>query len=110
MNKTEAKEQAVKEYLSGSGSTRSLGLKYGYSNSSILRWSMAEKRQSEKQEKLIKAKQSGQQKEAMPDNVEALQEEVRVMRIRLQLMEAMIDIADEQLGTEIRKKVGARQS
>lgn len=98
------------EYLSGSGSTRSLGKKYGYSHSSILRWLMAEKRQSEKREKLVKAKQSIQEKEHMPEDIKALQEEVRVMRVRLQLMEAMIDIADEQLGTEIRKKVGARQS
>jgi len=32
------------------------------------------------------------------------------MRIRLELLEAVIDIADEQFGTDMRKKAGTRQS
>jgi hypothetical protein len=71
---------------------------------------MKDKTQSRKHEKLVASKIASRKKADMPDNVEQLQEELRITRIRLQLMEAMVDIADEQLGTQIRKKVGARQS
>ena len=39
-----------------------------------------------------------------------LQEELRLSQIRVLLLEATIDIADERFGTDMRKKVGARQS
>ena len=46
----------------------------------------------------------------IPDDVESLQEALRLAQVKIALLEATIDIADEQLGTNIRKKAGARQS
>ena len=48
--------------------------------------------------------------EGMPSDVNQLQEALRIARIRIELLEATIDIADEQLGADIRKKAGTRQS
>lgn len=110
MNKAETEVQVVKEYLLGEISIRSLGSKYGYAASTIHKWVMKDRSQSRKHEKLVASKIALRKKEDMPDDVKELQEELRITRIRLQLMEAMVDIADEQLGTQIRKKVGARQS
>jgi hypothetical protein len=47
---------------------------------------------------------------AIPSDVQGLQEALRLARIKIALLEATIDIADEQLGANIRKKAGARQS
>jgi hypothetical protein len=46
----------------------------------------------------------------MSTDVKRLQEELRLSQIRVLLLEATIDIADERYGTNMRKKVGARQS
>lgn len=89
---------------------RSLGTKYGYGASTIHKWIMKDRSQSHKYEKLVASKIASRKIEEMPDDVKQLQEELRITRIRLHLIEAMVDIADEQLGTRIRKKVGARQS
>jgi transposase-like protein len=110
MNRAETEVQVLKEYLLGGVSMRSLGAKYGYAASTVHKWVMKEKKESIKQDKLLASKLASRKKEDMPDDVKALQEELRITRIRLQLIEAIVDIADEQLGTQIRKKVGARQS
>ncbi len=45
-----------------------------------------------------------------PGTIEELQEALRLSRIKIELLETMIDISDEQFGTDIRKKAGPRQS
>jgi transposase len=110
MNREQTRLKVIKEHLVGGISMRSLGNKYGYAASTIHKWIMQDNTQSEKHEKLLASKIAAKKKEGMPDDVKQLQEELRITRIRLHLIEAMVDIADEQLGTQIRKKVGARQS
>jgi hypothetical protein len=41
---------------------------------------------------------------------EELREALRLSQIKVSLLEAMIDISDEQFGTDIRKKAGTRPS
>lgn len=38
------------------------------------------------------------------------QEKLRMARLEIDLLKAMIDIADEQFGTDIKKKAGTRRS
>jgi len=45
----------------------------------------------------------------MPDDVGQLKRELREARLHAKLLEAMIDIAEEQMGIVIRKKPGAKQ-
>lgn len=110
MEKQAKKEQIVSEYFAGGTSTRKLGRKYGYGNGTISRWVMAEAKDKDKHKKLRAAKFAANQAETMPSDVKQLQQELRMSRLKVSLLEAMIDISDEQFGTDIRKKAGTRPS
>jgi transposase-like protein len=110
MNKEKLKEQVVKEYLAGDVSMLSLGLKYNNSRRTILRWVMADKENKEKQQLELTSKLLVLEKEDMPTDVKQLQAALRDSRLEVCLLKAMIDIADEQFGTDIKKKAGTRQS
>ncbi len=107
MNKREEKQLIIASYLSGEASLRKLGAKYGYGHVTISRWIMAEKKYGKKQS-LTFSKQVLNQTELT--TVAELQEALRLSRIKVELLEAMIDISDEQFGTDIRKKAGPSQS
>ena len=47
--------------------------------------------------------------EPLPSDVQQLQEELRKARLHNKLLNAMIDIAEEQLNIDIRKKSGTRR-
>jgi transposase len=110
MNKIQEREQMLIEYLSGGTSTRKLAAKYGYGPSTIYRWLMSAKKEKSKLELLQASKLAVKEKEAMPADVKQLQEELRYSRLKICLLEAMIDISDEEFGTNIRKKAGTRPS
>jgi transposase len=84
-------------------SCRTLGKKYGMSHTRIYR--MIKKNQK---------KQSGPEEalpeEAMPDDVKGLKEALRKERLKTELLNTVIDIASKELGVDIRKKSGTRQS
>ncbi|TWJ00658.1 hypothetical protein JN11_01914 [Mucilaginibacter frigoritolerans] len=107
------RDQVRKDYLSGLCSYRSLAERYGCSSSTIHRLVMgkskkAPKRGAERIEGWVQ-RTSGLNQE-MPTGVDELQEELRMAMLKIELLETMIDIADEKLGANIRKKAGARQS
>jgi transposase-like protein len=96
---------------------RKLAYKYDYDHNVIYKWIMAYQRENRKQRLLnpgaaIKTPLPEVELVAadMPTYVKLLQEELRLSQIRVLLLEATIDIADEKFGTDMRKKVGARQS
>ena len=113
------KQQIIFEYLSGDISLRKLAFKYDYDHNVIYKWIMAYQRENRK-ERLLNP--GAVVKNALPEvepasadikvstDVKWLQEELRLSQIRVLLLEATIDIADERFGTNMRKKVGARQS
>jgi len=101
------KQRIVKEYLAGGTTTRKLGIKYSCGHATISRCIMAYKKHA-KSPPLSFSKQVLKMKE--PGTVEELQEALRLSRIKIELLETMIDISDEQFGTDIRKKAGPRQS
>lgn len=107
MDEQEKKESIVSEYLSGGISIRKLGLKHGLCHVKVSRWIMAYKKHAKNpplsfSKKVLKMEQ--------PSTVEELQEALRLSQIKIELLETMIDISDEQFGTDIRKKAGPRQS
>ena len=109
MDKRKEKNAIIAEYLSGGTSTRKLGNKYGYSHITVSRWVMAHKKYGKKQPLQV-SKAILQADESMPADIGELQEALRLSRLKVDLLEAMIDISDEQFGTDIRKKAGTRQS
>lgn len=113
------KQQIIFEYLSGDISLRKLAFKYDYDHNVIYKWIMAYQRENRKERLLnpgaVLKKPLPEQEPAPADvtmsaDVKWLQEELRLSQIRVLLLEATIDIADEKFGTNMRKKVGARQS
>lgn len=119
MNVEKIKQQIIFEYLSGDISLRKLAFKYDYDHNVIYKWIMAYQRLNRK-ERLLNP--GAAVKKPLPEvvlksadvemstDVKWLQEELRLSQIRVLLLEATIDIADERFGTSMRKKVGARQS
>lgn len=47
---------------------------------------------------------------AVPDDINSLKEELRKARLKIELQDLMIDISSKELGVDIRKKHGTRQS
>jgi transposase-like protein len=113
MTYEETKKQIIEEYLAGGVSLRTLAKQYNRCPTSIYRWIMAERKQNKKREVLNPKpiiKKPLPELESMSTDVAWLQQELRISQIKILLLEATIDISDEQFGTDIRKKVGPRQS
>lgn len=86
-------------------SYRSLGKKYGVGHSRIYRMikSNQKKQAKSKAEKVI-------QEEDLPDDIVVLKEALRKEKLKNELLNAVIDVASKELGVDIRKKSGTRQS
>lgn len=112
MDQEEMRQRAIKDYLSGEASLRTLGKRYKCPHTRIYRWIMAHKKQKTKRALLNPGpvKTPLPELDSMSTDVGSLQEEVQMLKIRILLLEATIDISDEQFGTSMRKKVGTRQS
>jgi len=108
MEQTLRKEVLLKEYLTTSTSVRKLAAKYGMSISTMHRRLMAAKKQKNKKA-LPEAEKLAKPSKGMPDDVKQLQEELYNAQLEIALLKAMIEISDEQYGTDIRKKLGTRQ-
>jgi hypothetical protein len=110
MKKTINKSSIIREYFKGGSGFRTLGIKYGYGSTTIWRWVMAEKKKRDSVRSGPEPQIGKGTEKAIPTDVRELQEALRMARLHIELLEATIDIADEQLGTNIRKKAGTRQS
>jgi transposase len=87
-------------------SYRNLGVKYGIDHMTAYRVIMRKQRKQEKQqEELLSALPSD-----LPDDIKLLKEELRKAKLKVELQDIMIDIASKELGVDIRKKSGTRQS
>lgn len=108
------REEIVSEYLRGDASYRDMEARYGISSSTLQRWVKAAGRSG------AQGGVSGGGREEDPgvegDTAENLAAEVKRLRgelhrseLHVKLLNAMIDIAEEELEVPIRKKRGARQ-
>ena len=105
MGQDEKKIEVVAEYLKGGVTVRELERKYGTSRSAIHRW--------------IKEYEAGEVRELEGEvakdtemstaDVKRLRKELEEARLYNKLLNAMIDIAEEQFDIPIRKKSGAKQ-
>jgi transposase len=108
MKKDPIKELLELEYITGGTSIRKLAKKYGMSTTTVHRRLMSVKKGKRKKVLSEAAKQPKPGKE-MPEDVKQLQEALYEAQLKISLLETMIDISDEQFGTDIKKKFGARQ-
>jgi transposase-like protein len=117
------REEAVTEYLGGEVSYRELGIRYGISSSTLNRWvkehrsgkvagTEAEKGAIERVAAGLASGREDVPREEAPAEtreMERLKRELHEARLYNKLLEAMIDIAEEQMGVVIRKKRGAKR-
>lgn len=103
-------EAIVTEYLTGDLSFRKLGIKHGVDFRVIHYWV------SQFQGKVVSKRKAKTKEEAeplvqedLPTDVKQLREELRKAKLHNKLLNAMIDIAEEQLKIDIRKKSGTKQ-
>lgn len=87
-------------------SYRKLASKYGYSLSHVGR---IMKRQKQKQQE-EKVETISKQVEEMPDDIKVLKEALRKERLKNELLNIVVDISSKELGVDLRKKYGTRQS
>ncbi|WHZ06322.1 MAG: hypothetical protein OJF59_001409 [Cytophagales bacterium] len=102
-------EAIIAEYLLGDTTYRKLGAKHGVDFRAIHHWVS---RFQGKPVKKVKPKikpVDNLPKEELPTDVKQLREELRKAKLHNKLLNAMIDIAEEQLKIDIRKKSGTKQ-
>lgn len=103
------KERVVSDYLSGGGTYRQLGAKYGIGFQLIHHWVQAFKGKGKSSAKKSK-EPDVKQIQDLPHEVKQLQEELRQARLYNKLLEALVDISKEQYGIDLRKKHGTKRS
>ena len=102
-------EAIIAEYLLGDTTYRKLGSKHGVDFRVIHHWvSKFQGKLVKKVKPKIKIKE-GTHQEELPTDVKQLQEELRKAKLHNKLLNAMIDIAEDQLKIYIRKKSGTKQ-
>jgi len=112
MKKTEKttteKEAIIAEYLLGETSYRQLGLNHGIDFRLIHSWVTKFRGmpvRKSKPKSVLKNEETGQ----LPTDVRELQEELRKSKLHVELLNTMIDIAEDQLKISIRKKSGTKR-
>lgn len=101
-------ESIISEYLLGNTTYRKLGDKYGVDFRTLHGW--VSKFQGKPMRKEKPQKQEKQLiEEPLPSDIKQLQEELRKARLHNKLLNTMIDIAEEQLKVDIRKKSGTKR-
>lgn len=98
--------QLINEWLTKGTSYRKLASKYGFSLSHVGRMIRRQKQKQEEEQVMAVTNQV----DDLPDDVKALKKALREERIKNELLNSVIDIASKELGVDIRKKSGTRQS
>ena len=101
------KEAIIAEYLIGGTTYRKLESKYGIDFRVIHSWVMKYQGKNKTPSILPKAKEV--EETPLPTDVKQLQAELRKAQLHNKLLNAMIDIAEDQLKIDIRKKSGTKR-
>jgi transposase-like protein len=106
----EEQEAIIAEYLTGSIGYRKLGVKHGINFRRIHLWVMKFQGRTLKKPKAISSNHPvSKQERPLPTNVKQLQEELRRAKLYNELLNAMMDIAEDRLKIDIRKKSGTKR-
>ena len=119
MGQDEKKIEVVLEYMKGGVTLRGMERSFGVSSSTIHRWVKEYERAKWPPDGATGAKEEGKGKKAwtslvakdagLSSDVRQLRKELEEARLYNKLLNAMIDIAEEQFEIPIRKKSGAKQ-
>ena len=88
-------------------SYRSLAAKYGITRDEVHRIVMSKHNKSKKAREIVRVVRK---ESPVPDDINLLKEELRQARLTIELQDFMLDISSKELGIDLRKKHGTRQS
>ena len=103
------KEAIIAEYLMGETTYRKLEKKHGIDFRLIHSWVKKFQGKSLKKAKPFKSVNVPEKEEPLPTDVKKLQAELRKAQLHNKLLNAIIDIAEDQLKIDIRKKSGTKR-
>lgn len=111
MRQRQKKGKVVEEYLRGGVSLRELGEEYGINFRTIHRWVKEAERELEpgEKERLREQRSVAVKVRDLPTEVKQLRKELEEAQLKNELLNAMIDIAEDRFDIDIRKKRGAKQ-
>lgn len=112
MRQDERRYEVVARYEEGGVSLRDLEAEYGINFRKIHRWvkeAEAVGGIAEWEKQRAQGELTAEQSKQLPKDVRRLQKELEEARLYNKLLNAMIDIAEEQMGIDIRKKPGAKR-
>lgn len=112
MGQEEARGEVVRRYGKGGVTLRELESEYSVSSSTIHRWiKQAEAVGGIEELELleVRGELTARQRALLPADVRELRKELKEARLYNELLNAMIDIAEDQMGVDIRKKPGAKR-
>lgn len=101
------KEEIIAEYLTGKTSYRKLGAKYGVDFRTVHSWVMEHQGTNQRANRASLKKKAVET--PITTDVNELQKEVRRLQLHNKLLNAIIDVAEDQLKIDIRKKSGTKQ-
>jgi len=110
------KLQIIEAYMSFGGSMESFQAKYGMGHSTLSRWMIkfglsntTQRQFIEMKEQLDKSPEKTLRERTLEAKVAQLEKELKEERMKTEAANALIDVTEEELGIDIRKKAGAKQ-
>ena len=110
------KRKVILEWYSGTLTASELNRKYNLGNSTLPRWERWYKQDQEQLLPSTAMKPMDKEPEltvtddSVPQRNEGLEEELRLAKLKIICLETMIDVAEQTLQIEIRKKPGTKSS
>lgn len=103
------KEAIIAEYLMGECSFRKLGKKHDVDFRTLHSWVTKFQGNPLRKTKSNSMNLQSSKEEVLPTDIKQLQEDLRKAKLHNKLLNAIIDIAEDQLKIDIRKKSGTKR-
>ncbi|MCH3939696.1 MAG: transposase [Bacteroidales bacterium] len=110
------KLQIIEEYMNSGESMETFQGKYGMGHCTLSRWmtkfglsNTSQKQFNEMKKAVERAPEKSQRELTLEAKVAQLEKELKEEKLKSLAFSTMIDVAEEELGIDIRKKSGAKQ-
>ncbi len=110
------KLQIIEEYMRSGESMEAFQVKYGMGHCTLSRWmtnfglsNTTQRQYIEMKKKLTESPEKTLRERTLEAKVAQLEKELKAEKLRAEVANIMIDVAEEELGIDIRKKAGAKQ-
>lgn len=110
------KLQIIGEFLESGESMDTFQTKYGMGHCTLSRWmtnfglsNTSQRQYIEMKKKLTESPEKTLRERTLEARLAQLEKELKAEKLKTEAANAMIDVAEEELGIDIRKKAGAKQ-